>query len=190
MLQLFVIITKEGQDVEKRGPEFPQGLQLLEAVAFMESRQFTRGIRLLDFLVGALDPPSNMQRQKANVLRNIRKDRLHVSLRAAPLMATPLLKHKACQLTVFYNDLLMAAVKTLQAACRLMLSASAAASLCLAGSARATGSSRLLQSHGRPSKINHVQKCVDRGSDTRPQQFGAQQRVVLRETGLKTLRLL
>ncbi|KAK9864410.1 hypothetical protein WJX84_000409 [Apatococcus fuscideae] len=76
-LMLFVIITKEGQDVEKRGPEFPQGLQLLEAVAFMESRQFTRGIRLLDFLVGALDPPSNMQRQKANVLRNIRKDRLH-----------------------------------------------------------------------------------------------------------------
>lgn len=77
-VQLLVVMTRGDQDVRRCGPEFPQGLHLSEAVAYMESRQFTRGLQLLDFLDEALRPPSNLKKDKQDVLGSIGRERLHV----------------------------------------------------------------------------------------------------------------
>ena len=79
IVQLLVVMTKVGHDVRRFGNEFSQGLHLSEAVALMESRQFTRGLQLLDFLDEALRPPSNFQKHKQDVLGSVGRDRLHVS---------------------------------------------------------------------------------------------------------------
>ncbi|KAK9818935.1 hypothetical protein WJX74_003009 [Apatococcus lobatus] len=76
-LLLLVVMLKWDHEVDRAGPEFPQGLHLSEAVAFMESRQFTRGLELLNFLDEALRAPSNVSKHKQDVLSSIGRDRLH-----------------------------------------------------------------------------------------------------------------
>ncbi len=71
-------MTREGQDVEKSGVEFPKGLVPTDAVGIMESRLFTRGVRLLDFLCFALDP-KGLKGEKRDVIKRITMARLHVS---------------------------------------------------------------------------------------------------------------
>lgn len=90
VLQLFVILTKHGQDVQKSGPELPQGLQQSDAVGFMECRMFSRGIKLLDFLELAITrAPANLKGDRGPVLRNISMDRLHVRLSSHHASALP-----------------------------------------------------------------------------------------------------
>ena len=83
-MQLFLFMTKEGKDVSKTGVELPRGLRPSEAIGFMELRQFTLGVELLDFLEDALQT-ARLSKRKEDVLKRIRMDRLHVRhLRLCP----------------------------------------------------------------------------------------------------------
>ena len=113
-------MTEEGQNVEKSGMEFPQGLKQTEAVGLMESRQFTHGIRLLDFLFNALTARS-LSRKKQGILAGITMERLHVSSSCNPFLelAQNLKSMPACDMLLGVRLSLLSHSAVLQSSDRL-----------------------------------------------------------------------